>query len=65
MIQVNGKPTEKAEGMLLADFLKSQGYDLTRIAVERNGEIVPKALYQTQVIQPEDALEVVGFVGGG
>ena len=37
----------------------------TRIAVERNGEIVPKRLYGETVLQDNDVIEVVSFVGGG
>ena len=36
-----------------------------RIAVERNGEIVPRASWASVILQPGDKLEVVQFVGGG
>ena len=36
-----------------------------RIAVERNGEIVFKSQYDDVVLQDEDSIEVVSFVGGG
>ncbi|HEU5248769.1 MAG TPA: sulfur carrier protein ThiS, partial [Thermoanaerobaculia bacterium] len=34
-------------------------------AVERNREIVPKAAYDSALLEENDALEVVEFVGGG
>ena len=37
----------------------------TPVAVERNGDIVPKRLYGETVLADGDALEIVGFVGGG
>lgn len=49
----------------LADYLADAGFDSRRVAVERNGEIVPKRLYGETVLADGDTLEVVGFVGGG
>ncbi|GAA6491050.1 MAG TPA: sulfur carrier protein ThiS [Candidatus Bariatricus faecipullorum] len=65
MIQVNGNPEEIREGMTLEEYVKEKGYRLDRIAVERNGEIVPKAKYPEVILCPGDKLEVVSFVGGG
>ena len=36
-----------------------------RVAVEHNGEIVPRALWAGAILSPGDRLEVVHFVGGG
>ena len=36
-----------------------------RIAVERNGEIVPKGRYEDTSVGPDDRFEIVGAVGGG
>jgi sulfur carrier protein len=36
-----------------------------RIAIERNGEIVPRSLFNTTALQPNDKLEIVVAVGGG
>jgi sulfur carrier protein len=36
-----------------------------RVAVERNGEIVPRALWAGTMVSEGDRLEVVHFVGGG
>lgn len=51
--------------MTVADLLKRQGLEKGRVAVERNGEIVPRANYAQTPLTEEDKLEVVGFVGGG
>jgi len=37
----------------------------TRVAVEINREIVPKASYTETVIMPGDNVEIINFVGGG
>ncbi|MDD2552953.1 MAG: sulfur carrier protein ThiS [Desulfotomaculaceae bacterium] len=62
---VNGQEQTVAAGMMLLDYLKQAGYNPERIAVEKNGSIVPKNDYDKTVLQQEDTLEVVQFVGGG
>lgn len=64
MVTVNGKPEEIA-GMRLFDYLTQAGYDPTRIAVEKNGEIVPKSQYDSVILLDSDTVEIVRFVGGG
>ena len=64
MVKVNGTELELA-GTTVAEYLASAQYDPTRIAVERNGEIVCKAQYGATVLEDGDSLEVVSFVGGG
>ena len=64
MIKLNGSPVEAA-GRTLAGCLAEAGFDPERVAVERNGEIVPRRLYGETVLADGDVLEVVGFVGGG
>ena len=41
------------------------GYQKNRIAVECNGEILPKVEYEQKILQDGDVLEIVSFVGGG
>jgi len=36
-----------------------------RLAIERNGEIVPKSTFAEVPLQTGDKLEIVGAVGGG
>ena len=64
MVKLNGKDLY-LDGTILLDYLIAHGYDSTRIAVERNGEIVPKAKYGETVLADGDSVEVVNFVGGG
>ena len=64
MVKLNGEALELA-GKTLAEYLDTSNYDRTRIAVERNGEIVPKRLYGETVLRDDDVIEVVSFVGGG
>ena len=64
MVKINGIEMELA-GITLSAYLAAADFESGRIAVERNGEIVPKARYEEIVLQDGDSLEVVSFVGGG
>ena len=64
MVTVNGTALDIA-GQPLEGYLTGEGYDKKRIAVELNGEIVPKAQYDALLLEDGDTLEVVRFVGGG
>ncbi len=64
MVKINGQAFYIA-GKTLTDYLASANYDPKRIAVERNGDIVPKAQYSETVLMDGDSIEVVSFVGGG
>lgn len=64
MVKINGEQLDFA-GKTLADFLATTNYDSKRIAVEKNGDIVPKAHYAETVLADGDVIEVVSFVGGG
>lgn len=64
-MRINGSIVNLEKKQTLFDFLTVQKYDFARIAVERNGEIVPKAAYKIVLLEDEDNLEIVQFVGGG
>lgn len=64
MVKINGEQLDFA-GKTLANFLATTNYDSKRIAVEKNGDIVPKARYAETVLADGDVIEVVSFVGGG
>ncbi len=64
MVRINGENLDLV-GKSVAEYLNSAGYDLGRVAVEVNGDIVPKAQYADTVFKDDDSVEVVSFVGGG
>ena len=64
LVKVNGTELDIA-GKTIEQYLATTNYDRKRIAVERNGDIVPKAQYGETVLQDGDSIEVVSFVGGG
>jgi len=65
MIKVNGEVAENIAGNNVAEYLTESGYDLKRVAVELNGDILPKAQYESTLLQDGDNVEIVSFVGGG
>ncbi|RNC29058.1 MAG: Sulfur carrier protein ThiS [Candidatus Dichloromethanomonas elyunquensis] len=64
-MKVNGKTIVLENNLSLSGFLEENQYDARLIAVERNGEIVPRSTYGNVVLEDEDILEIVSFVGGG
>lgn len=64
MVKINGEELNIA-GKTVAGYLATTNYNPKRIAVERNGYIVPKAEYGETVLEDGDSIEVVSFVGGG
>jgi len=64
MIRLNGKNINVSRAKL-KELLEENMYDLKRIAVELNGEIVPKIKYEETEVKDGDCIEAVNFVGGG
>jgi len=64
-IVLNGATLALAEAPTVAELLDRQGLAGKRVAVERNGEIVPKSRHATTQLEAGDRLEIVVAVGGG
>lgn len=64
-ITINGDPHKIGKGQNLVKLLEELNLDPTRVAVERNLEIVPKTTYQDVNLLDNDRLEIVHFIGGG
>lgn len=63
---VNGSVRElEPPPKTVADLVRALNLEGKRIAVERNGEIVPKSRYAQTAVSAGDRLEVVAAVGGG
>ena len=65
MIIVNGKEINLTEDTTVAEYLEQNQYQVKRIAVELNGDILPKYSYSDTMLKHGDCLEVVTLVGGG
>ena len=63
--RVNGKIFELENDINVYDFLAQNGYELKCIALERDGEILPKKLWRERFMSEGKAYEIVTLVGGG
>jgi len=64
-IILNGEPRELPASLTVTGLLETLGYAGKRVAVERNGEIVPKSRHADTALADGDMLEIVVAVGGG
>ena len=64
-IQVNGEPREVPKGLNVTELVAHLGLTANRLAIERNLELLPRALWGTTVVSGNDRFEIVHFVGGG
>ena len=64
-IFINGVPRRLETPMTVALLLERDGLTGKRLAVEKNGEIVPKSRHADTPLAPGDRLEIVVAVGGG
>ncbi len=65
MVKINGDSREVPDDLTvstLLDFLEMRN---DRVAIERNLNILPRAMWNETLVQPNDAFEIVHFVGGG
>lgn len=64
-ININGESRQFQDTLNVAELVVVLGYTGKRIALERNGEIVPRSTYTNVQLADGDKLEVVVAVGGG
>ncbi|EAI3979999.1 sulfur carrier protein ThiS [Campylobacter jejuni] len=61
---INGEKLDFKE-LKFMDFIKEKGLKIELIALELNGEIVPKSEFENLILKENDKAEIVSFVGGG
>jgi thiamine biosynthesis protein ThiS len=64
-IVVNGQDKDVSDGASVSDVLSSMSLEPSRVAVERNRLLVPRARHDETSLQDGDVLEIVTLVGGG
>jgi sulfur carrier protein len=64
-VSINGQSRQFDAPLHIADLLDRLDLAGKRVAVERNGEIVPRSLHADTPVQDGDSLEIVVAVGGG
>lgn len=65
---INGQTKEfpeLASDAKVSDLVAALGLKNDRVAIEQNGEIVSRSIWENAILQSGDELEIVHFVGGG
>ncbi|MBU0622038.1 MAG: sulfur carrier protein ThiS [Gammaproteobacteria bacterium] len=64
-IIINGETRQLSGTLTVAALIDEMGLTGKRVALERNGEIVPRSTFPNQQLADGDKLEIVVAVGGG
>lgn len=64
MVIINGEEKNCA-GETILSYLNKEGYNPKRVVVEKNLVIIPKEKLAEEVIEENDSIEILNFVGGG
>ena len=64
-IQLNGKPYNINNGTNLDQLLNKLKIQKNKVAIEVNGEIVERNKYSNLILNKDDKVEIVHFIGGG
>jgi sulfur carrier protein len=64
-ITVNGAPMDWREGMTVADILEARNYIFRMIAVQVNGELVPRGTYKEAAVPDGADVQVIHMISGG
>ena len=64
-IQLNGDPFEINIGSNLGELLNKLKVQKNKVAIEVNGEIVERKKYPSLILNKNDQVEIVQFIGGG
>jgi len=64
-VTLNGERREIPDGLTIAALVAHLGMTPSRVAIERNLEIVSRARWKEIAVQADDTFEIVHLVGGG
>ena len=64
-LKINGEARHFPDPLTVAGLIDQLGYTGKRIAVERNGEIVPRSRHAATALHDGDRIEIVHALGGG
>lgn len=64
-IELNGDTVAVADGITIAALIEDRGLGGRRVAVEVNGEIVPRGRHAEHALAANDRVEIVHALGGG
>ncbi|ECK1947473.1 sulfur carrier protein ThiS [Campylobacter lari] len=63
-MNINGQKLELKE-LRFMDYIKEKQLKIEFIALELNGEIIPRDKFENLILKENDKAEIVTFVGGG
>ena len=64
-IQLNGDPYQISNGTNLNELLNKLKIQKSKVAIEVNGTIIEKSKYLNLILNSDDKVEIVHFIGGG
>jgi sulfur carrier protein len=64
-VNINGETRQLPDSLTIAALLDEMGLTGKRVALERNGDIVPRSTFSNQQLADGDRIEIVVAVGGG
>jgi sulfur carrier protein len=64
-LTVNGEAKNYPDGLTVRGLVEALSLSEGPVAVERNREVVPRALHSETVLRDQDVIEIVHLVGGG
>ena len=64
-LKVNGESVDINDGAKVSDLLDMLEIPKTKVAVERNGIVIPNSQLLTTTLEDEDVIEIVRAIGGG
>ena len=64
-IYINGKETEIAGGLSVAELIAERGFTPGTVVVEHNQMIPPKEKWSQILLAADDKLEIIRIIGGG
>ena len=64
-IQLNGEPYEIKHRTNLNELLNNLKIQKNKVAIEVNGEIIERNKYTNLILNKDDKVEIVHFIGGG
>jgi sulfur carrier protein len=64
-VTVNGDPRPLTPGTTVLDLVTSLDLHPRTVAIELNGDILPREAWPQRTLEPDDRLEIVHFVQGG
>ena len=64
-VTINGEARQFEDALRFGELVERLGLTGKRVAVERNGEIVPRSQFTQHALADGDRLEIVVAVGGG